>query len=102
MTDERIIERTDGVNSERVVERNAPASTTVVERRGGGSGVLWALIGIALVAIVAFFLLNMNRQEAARTEAVSEAASSVAGSVESAAEGVSSAAQDAADSVSPN
>jgi hypothetical protein len=98
---DRIIERNDGVTTERTTEMERP-TTTVVERRGSGAGILWALIGLALIAIVAFFLLNMNRQEAVRTEAVSDAAASVSESVGDAAGAVGDAADRAADSVSPN
>jgi hypothetical protein len=101
MATERVTERTDGVTAERTTEYSAP-TTTVVEKRGGGSGILWGLVALALVALVGYFLLNMNRQGEARTEAVSGAASSVADSVEGAAEGVAGAADRAADSVNPN
>ena len=56
---------------------------------------------LALVAIVAFFLLQANRNEAIQTEAVSSAASSVADSASTAAESVSGAASQAADAVTP-
>lgn len=96
MATERIVERNDGVTSERVVERS-PDTVTTVERRGGGSGLLWGLVALALIAIVGFFLLQMSRNDAAETNAVSEAASSVAGSVDGAADAVG----DAARSVTP-
>jgi hypothetical protein len=104
MATERVTERTDGLTNERTVERNEAGGTTYVERRGG-SGVGGVIIGIAvlaLVAIIAFFLLNMNRQEAIETQAVTGAASSVAESVGGAAESVGSAAESAAESVNPN
>ncbi len=96
MATERIVERNDGVTAERTVERT-PETVTTVERRGGGSGLLWALVALALIAIVGFFLLQMSRNEAVETEAVSSAASSVAGSVDNAADAVG----DAARSVTP-
>ncbi len=96
MATERVVERNDGVTAERVTERHADTGTTVVERRGGGmGGILAAVVLVALVAIVGYFLLNMNRQEAAQTNAVSEAASSVADSAEGAANSVADAAQNA-------
>ena len=88
--------------TERVVDRDA-GSTTYVDN-GGGSGVGGVLIGIAvlaLVAIVAFFLLNANRNDAIRTDAVTSAASSVADSTATAAKSVGDAATTAADSVNP-
>ena len=93
MADERVTERTDGVNHERVVERGAGGSNPViVERRGGGmGGVIALIIGLAVVALIAYFLLNMNRQEEVRTDAVSAATESVG----NAAENVGDAARDA-------
>jgi len=72
--------------------------------KGGGSGLGGVIIGIAvlaMVAIVAFFLLQSNRNDAIRTDAVTSAASSVADSAGNAAENVSSAANKAADAVTP-
>ena len=57
---------------------------------------------LALVAIVAFFLLNANRNDALRTNAVTSAASSVADSTAGAAKSVGNAANNAADAVNPN
>lgn len=102
MADERVTERSDGVTTERTVERGG-ADTTAVQTRGGGSGAGWlvALAAIAFLAIAAFFLMNATRNDAIETAAVSEAASSVAGSVEGAADSVAGAAGDAADTVTP-
>ena len=99
MATERVTERSDGVTSERTVERDHGGTTTYVDR--GGSGIGGVIIGIAvlaLVAIVAFFLLQSSRNDALETQAVSSAASSVADSVGSAGEAVG----DAANSVNPN
>src|SRR6478735_3688657 len=99
MATERVTERPDGTR-ETVVERDG--GTTYVDK--GGSGIGGVVIGIAvlaLVAIVAFFLLQSNRNDAIRTDAVTSAASSVANSASSAADGVSSAANKAADAVTP-
>jgi len=101
MATERVTERSDGLTTERVVERGG--GTTYVDA-GGRSGLGGVLIGIAvlaMVAIVAFFLLQSNRNDAIRTDAVTSAASSVADSAAGAAEGVSSAANKAADAVTP-
>lgn len=103
MATERVTERNDGVTAERTVERNEAGGTTYVERRGSGvGGVIIGIAVLALVAIIAFFLLNMNRQEALETQAVSGAASSVAESVGGAAESVGNAADTAAGAVDPN
>ena len=94
MAIERVTERDDGLTSERVVERDN-GGTTYVDR--GGSGVGGVIIGIAvlaLVAIVAFFLLQSSRNDALRTDAVAGAASNVADSVSEAAGAVGDAAKD--------
>src|SRR5438128_1934309 len=96
MATERVTERPDG-STERVVERDS--GTTYVDR--GGSGIGGVIIGIAvlaLVAIVAFFLLTQSRNDSLRTSAVTGAASSVG----QAADNVGSAASRAADSATPS
>lgn len=100
MATERVTERSDGVTSERVVERGG-GGTTVVEHRGGMGGVIIGIAVLALVAIVAFFLLQANRNDAMRTDAVSSAASSVADSASSAAGAVGDAAGSVAEGVNP-
>jgi hypothetical protein len=90
--------------TERVVVEHEPGNTTYVDNGGGRSGVGGIIISLAalvLVAIVAFFLLNANRNDAIRTNAVTSAASSVADSTASAAKSVGDAATTAADSVTP-
>ena len=92
MATERVTEHPDGTR-ERVIERDT-GGTTYVDR-GSGSGMGGVIIGIAvlaLVAIVAFFLLNQRRNETLRTNAVTSAASDVAKSASSAAESVGDAA----------
>ena len=101
MATERVTERSDGLTSERVVERDG-GGTTYVDRGGSGmGGVIVGIAVLALVAIVAFFLLQSNRNDAMRTDAVSSAASSVADSASNAADNVGSAANRAADAVTP-
>jgi hypothetical protein len=100
MATERVTETSDGVTRERVIERDAGGATYV--DKGGGSGIGGIIVGIAvlaMVAIVAFFLLQANRNDAIQTEAVSSAASSVADSASSAADSVGNAADRAADTV---
>jgi hypothetical protein len=88
--------------TERVVDRDGGSTTYVDNGRGGGmSGVIIGIAVLALVAIVAFFLLNANRNDALRTNAVTSAASTVADSTASAAQNVGNAANTAADSVNP-
>jgi hypothetical protein len=97
MATERVTERPDGTR-ETVVERDT-GGTTYVDK--GGSGIGGVMIGIAvlaLVAIVAFFLLNANKNDAIRTDAVSSAASTVSESAANAGGAVA----DAANSVNPN
>jgi hypothetical protein len=89
MADERITERTDGITSERTVERGG--GTTVVERRGGGAGWVLALIALIAVGLLAWYLMSENRNESIRTEAVTDAAGTVADSAEKAADKVGDA-----------
>ena len=100
MATERMTTRDDGTTSERVVERDG-GGTTYVDR-GGGSGIAGIIIGLAILALVAIgavYLLNANRNDALRTDAVTSAASSVANSTSDAAKSVGNAANNAADSV---
>lgn len=88
--------------TERVIERpEEPTRTTVIERRGSGgaTALIVAFAALALVAIVAFFVLQSNRNDTMRTEAIGDAAASMADSASTAASGVADAAGDAADSV---
>ena len=88
MATERVTERSDGVTHERVIERDA-GGTTYVERGGSGmGGVIIGIAVLALVAIVAFFLLQTSRNDALETQAVAGAASSVAESAGNASEAV--------------
>ena len=101
MATERVTERSDGLIHERVVERDA-GGTTYVDK--GGSGIGGIIVGIAvlaMVAIIAFFLMQSNRNDAIRTEAVTSTASSVADSASTAADSVGAAADRAADAVTP-
>lgn len=95
MAVERVTERTDGTV---VTERREDGPGYVErERSGGASGVLIAFALLALVVIIGFFLMNANRNDAVRADAVSDAASSVSQSVGDAAESVAGAA----DAVNP-
>jgi hypothetical protein len=104
MASERVTTRDDGTTSERVVERDVDhgGGGPIYVDRGGGIGVGAVIVGItvlALVAMVAIFLLNANRHDALRTNAVTSAASSVANSADSAAKDVGPAAGNAANPV---
>ena len=100
MATERITERPDG-STERVVERDG--GPTYVDRGGSGlGGVIIGIAVLALVAIVAFFLLTQSRNDTLRTNAVTSAASGVANSASRAADSVGSAASKAADSSTPS
>jgi len=102
MATERVTTRDDGITSERVVERDG-GGTTYVDRGGGGvGGVIVGIALLAMVAIAAFFMMNANRNDALRTDAVTSAASSVANSTSNAANSVSNAADNAAQAVNPN
>jgi len=99
MATERVTERNDGTTRERVVERNA-GGETYVDRGSGLGGLILGLGVLALVAIVAFFLLNQSRNDDLRTSAVTGAASSVADSASSAAKNVGDAATNVGDAAS--
>jgi len=89
--------------TERIVDRDG-GRTTYVDAGGGGSGMAGVIIGIAvlaLVAIIAFFVVSAGRNDAIRTNAVTSAATSVADSTATAAKDVGNAATIAADSVNP-
>lgn len=104
MAIERVTERNDGLTTERVIERDVGGTTYVDNGRGAGSGLSGVLIGVAvlaLVAIVAFFLMQSNRNDAMRTDAVTGAASSVAASAAGAAESVGNAAENVGEAVTP-
>ena len=92
--------------TQRVTETTTRGPTTervtYVDGGNGAGGLLGVIVGIAalaLVAIVAFYLLSANRNDALRTDAVTSAASAVASSAQGAANSVGDAAQGAADSV---
>jgi len=93
---------TERVTRERESERDTGGGTTYVDAGGSGlGGVIVGIAVLALVAIVAFFLLTSNRNDAMRTEGVTSAASSVADSASTAADNVGAAANRAADNVAP-
>jgi uncharacterized membrane protein len=97
MTEERITERTDAAGNvtERTIERGTPGPT-VVERRGGGGGVILGILAIALIAVVAFFLLDLNKGETRKDDAIARAA----GDVGDGARKIGDAAEKAADKLS--
>lgn len=89
--------------TERVTERPDGATERVVERGGSGlGGVIIGIAVLALVAIVAFFLMTQSRNDTVRTSAVTGAASSVANSASRAADSVGNAAGNAADTANPS
>ena len=85
MTVERTVERTDGT-----VERTTTGATPVVERRSSGMGAIVAMVlGLALIAIVGYFLMNMSRNDAVETNAVAGAAESVGNAADNVGDAVS-------------
>jgi hypothetical protein len=91
MPTERTVEHPDG-RVERITENDPAAAPVIVERRGGGlGGVIALIIGLALVLIIGWFLMNMNRNDAIESNAIAGAAESVGG----AAENIGDAARDA-------
>ena len=51
--------------------------TTVIEKRGGGSGILIGIVLLIAVAIGAFYLMNRANNDNAQTDAITQAAKSV-------------------------
>ena len=98
---ERMTTRSDGVTTERVVERDVGGAPPAARNGLGVGGVLIGIAVLALVAVIAVFLLNQNRNDAIRTNAVTSAASTVADSTSAAAKDVGDAAQTAAGAVNP-
>lgn len=94
MPTERTVEHPDG-RIERITESDpAPSSgPVIVERRGGGGlgGIVALVIGLALVLVIGWFLMNMNRNDAVESNAIAGAAESVG----NAAENIGDAARDA-------
>lgn len=79
MADERIVERDDGITHERVTERDAPHTTTVIERRGSGATPVLLLLVLVALGAIAYFLFVGNERESARDGAVGDAATAVEG-----------------------
>lgn len=83
----------DEPKRERIIER---PTTTVVESRGSGIGVILGIIAVALIALAAYFLFAQN--ESRETDAVVSAAQSVGDAAQDAA----GAAKDAANQSEPS
>ena len=99
MTEERITERTDATGNvtERVVERGTPTAT-VIERRGSGGGVIIGIIVLAVIAAVAYFLIDMNKGETRKDDAIAAAA----GKIGDGAQKVGDAAEKAGEKLTGN
>lgn len=89
MPTERTVERPDG-SVERTTEGGNPV---IVERRGGGGmGAIVALIiGLGLVLVIGYFLMNMSRNDTVETNAVAGAAESVGAAADSVGDAVDNA-----------
>jgi uncharacterized protein HemX len=74
-----------------------PVHVTIVER-SSGSGVVFALVALALILAIGFFYLTNDRRDDRQAEAVTGAAQSV----DDAAKMVGDAAKDAADKLRDN
>ncbi|WP_292050848.1 MULTISPECIES: hypothetical protein [unclassified Brevundimonas] len=86
MTTERRVEHKDGT-VEHITTNESP---TVVERSGGGgAGILGAIIAVIAVVVIGYLVMNMNRSEQVRDNAIAGAAESIG----NAADNVGEAAQ---------
>ena len=92
MSTERTVEHPDD-RVERITENDRAPAPTIVERRSGGGmgGIVALIIGLALVLVIGWFLMNMNRNDAIESNAVAGAAESVG----NAADNIGEAARDA-------
>lgn len=99
MADERIVETTDATtgDTQRVVERNDAGPTVVETRSGGGGGLIIGLILLVGVAVLAFFLLNLNKEETRQTDAIEGAAGEVGEGAKQVGDAVEKAADDLTD-----
>lgn len=89
MTNERLTERTDGVTTERTIERGG--DTVVVERRGGGGSALLILLLLAALAIGGYFLLKADKRDAGVSAAATDAAQAVESTADKAGEAIDKA-----------
>ncbi|HWK36183.1 hypothetical protein [Sphingomonas sp.] len=92
----------DPIDNGRIETRTAqpaPApvqpSVTVIERRGGGGAMVFALVLLVGIVVAALFLFNRGHNDRVQTEAVSQAARDVG----AAADKVGDAAQDAVNKI---
>ena len=91
MPTEREVQHPDG-RVERITETTAAPSTVVERRSGSGMGAIVALIiGLGLILVIGYFLMNMSRSDAVESNAIAGAAESVGG----AADNLGEAARDA-------
>lgn len=65
------------VRSVTMADRDNAPHTTVIERRGGGAGLLIGLAVLLLVAVIGYFLIQQSRNESRRSDAVAGAAKAV-------------------------
>ncbi|MBV2146912.1 hypothetical protein KRZ98_01215 [Sphingobium sp. AS12] len=73
--------------------RDDPSVHVIIVERSRGSGVVFALVALALILAIGFFYLTNDRRDDRQAEAVTGAAQSV----DDAAKMVGDAAKDAAD-----
>jgi uncharacterized membrane protein len=101
MATERTTERDDGVVTERIIERGADGGgPTVIKAGGGGMGFFLGLMALAIVALIAVFLVvesNRNSRDAQVADAASSVASSASRAADSVGDAAASAGQAASD-----
>lgn len=88
MVTERTEHRPDGTVERTTTTNDGPV---VAERAGGVGGIVALVLGLLLVAIVGYFLMNMSRNDAIETNAVAGAAESVGNAADNVGDAASSA-----------
>lgn len=81
------------MSDDRVTETTIPHTTTIIERRGSGAGMLIGIAVILAVLIAGLFLFNQSKNESIETKAISSAAKSVGDTADKAGQAIDKAVE---------